>query len=314
MVYSKTIEDTWSLELKKKIKGLTKLIMLDESIYFVLINALLGVLFAQVSSNPDSFLVVIAHCLVMSFYKIYKYIKRAPDDALSGNYSTQNPIAAGLISLQTARIVFWIIGLLAISVFIFLGIWPLIFGLIALTSVYLLSTRDISTDRTVFPNQIPHRIILAGAQFLSGYLSLTSSFSKIWYWGLIFVLAINVASILTQQYRPAELKRRNLIRGQGEDSREKGVHILMMTTIVIAVFSGVVIFITIELFPVWSILLFSTLAVVFIILRFFKMNQEKKDFANQSIFQNSLEKAGAFSLVLYLLIPWVDQFFSLGIF
>jgi hypothetical protein len=208
---------------------------------------------------------------------------------------------------HTAKLVLWMTGLISIVMFAFLGTLPLVIGVISMASAWMTTIYENPPEPSNHPDHILHRIILTGAEFLAGYFAIEARFSKNWYWGLIFVIALNLVSELIKKYRSSGVHRQAKTQNLENISIGRGTHISMFTSIIAAVFSGVMIFISIELFPLWMIILFAALGIIFIFLRLLKMKQQKIGVGNHSIFQNSIEKAAALSLIFYFLTLWVDS-------
>jgi 4-hydroxybenzoate polyprenyltransferase len=241
-------------------------------------------------------------------------IEDAPDDALSPSKINRNPISAGLITPRTARISTFIVGLLAAGLFSLLGLLPFIFGMLSLILGYLYSFRGVRLKTIAFFDVFSHCLMLAGLQFLCGYYTYTSQLNQHWFWPFTFVMSISIYGELYNELRDmkgdreAQLKHTAIVLG------DRVSHILMLTTLMVGIFSGIISFVVINLIPLWVILSMAVLAVLFIFPPIMKIRRGDSSMAIQGALQKPLERAAAVALLLQYILPWLDQVFNLGLF
>lgn len=300
--------------MNKTLKGIIKLTRFDEYIYFVIITTLLGV--AAAKGAPDwRFLALLpANWLAVGFAFMINDIEDAPDDALSPNKINRNPVSAGLITPQTARIATFIVCVISAGLFSLLGTWPFIFGLFSLVLGYLYSIRGVRLKTIAFFDVFSHCLMLAGLQFLCGYFTYATQLNQHWFWPFTFVMSISIYGELYNEIRDLEGDRAAQLRHTAIILGDKANHILMLTTLVVGIFSGAVSFIVIDLIPLWVFVIMTILTALFVLPPALKLRRSDSSMAVQGALQKPLERAAAIALLLQYILPWLDQVFKWGLF
>lgn len=298
--------------LNKTLKGLAKLTRFDEYIYFVIITTLLGVAAAKASFDWRFFVLLPANWLAVGFAFMINDIEDAPDDALSNMKIHRNPVAAGLISPKTARISTFAVALLSAGLFAVLGFWPFIFGLASLILGFLYSYRGVRLKTIAVFDILSHCLMLAGFQFLTGYFSFKTTLTRNWLWPFIFVMTISIYGELYNEIRDIENDRDAQLRHTAITLGDRYAHILMLLTLIIGAFSGIVSLFMINLIPGWVLLLMVLLSAIFVLPQLIKIKQGDTHMAIQGSLQKPLERAAALALILQYLIPWLDQILNIG--
>lgn len=289
--------------MKKTLKGLIKLTRFDEYVYFVAITTLLGVSAANGRSDWRLLILLPANWLAVAFAFMINDIEDAPDDALSIKKINRNPVSSGLITPTTARLLTFSVGIISALLFVFLGLWPFIFGLISLLLGYLYSYRGVRLKTIAFFDIFAHSLMLAGLQFLCGYFTFSTKFNQNWFWPFLFVMSISVYGELYNEIRDLEDDRIAQLRHTAIYLGQKRAHLLMIMALALGVFSGVVSLTMINLIPIWVLLLMAIFAFLFIIPPLLKMKREDQSIAIQGAFQKPLERAAALALILQYIIP-----------
>jgi len=300
--------------LKKTIKGIAKLTRFDEYVYFVVITTLLGVTSAKGIGDWRLFIVLAANWLAVGFAFMINDIEDAPDDALSPRKINRNPVSAGLITPQIARIATFIVGLLSAFLFSLLGFLPFIFGLFSLILGYLYSFRGVRLKTIAFFDVFSHCLMLAGLQFLCGYFTYATRLSQYWFWPFTFVMSISIYGELYNEIRDLEGDRAAQLRHTAIILGDKVSHILMLATLAMGIFSGFISFVIIDLIPLWVFAVMAGLAAIFVIPPILKMRRGDLSMAIQGALQKPLERAASIALLLQYLLPWLDQVIGLGLF
>lgn len=300
--------------MNQTLKGIAKLTRFDEYVYFVIITTLLGVASAKGFLDWQLFILLPANWLAVGFAFMINDIEDAPDDALSPSKINRNPVSAGLITPQTARIATFIVGLVSAGLFSLLGTWPFLFGLTSLILGYLYSSRSVRLKTIAFFDVLSHCLMLAGLQFLCGYFTYTNQLNQHWLWPFIFVMSISIYGELYNEIRDLEGDRAAQLRHTAIILGDKASHILMLTSLMMGIFSGIISFIVIDLIPLWVLIIMAILAALFILPPTLKLRRSDSSMAVQGALQKPLERAAAIALLLQFILPWLDQVFRWRLF
>jgi 4-hydroxybenzoate polyprenyltransferase len=300
--------------LKKTFKGFIKLTRFNEYRYFVIVTTLLGVAAAKGSMDWRLFVLLPANWLAVGFAFMFNDIEDAPDDALSTSKINRNPVSAGLITPKTAKRTAFLVGLISAGLFALLSQWPFILGLISLILGYLYSVRGVRLKTIAFLDLFSHSLMLAGLQFLCGYFTFASQLSSTGFWPFIFVISISMVGELYNEIRDIEGDRAVYLRHTAISLGEKNTQFLMLILLIIGAFSGAVSLILIDLIPLWVLLTMSVLVGFFSLPMLLKINHKEGSMAIQGALHKPLEQAAALALVLQYVLPWLDQFWNLGLF
>ncbi len=300
--------------MKKPLNGIIKLTRFDEYIYFVIITTLLGVASAKGTLDWRFLILLPANWLAVGFAFMINDIEDAPDDALSPSKINRNPVSAGLITPHTARIATFLVGIISAVLFFLLGTWPFVFGLLSLVLGYLYSFRGVRLKTIAFFDVFSHCLMLAGLQFLCGYFTYATRLNQHWFWPFTFVMSISIYGELYNEIRDLEGDRAAQLRHTAIVLGDRFSHILMLTTLVIGIFSGAISFIVIDLIPLWVFIIMAILAAIFVLPPALKLRRSDSSMAVQGALQKPLERAAAIALLLQFILPWLDQIFKWGLF
>jgi 4-hydroxybenzoate polyprenyltransferase len=206
------------------------------------------------------------------------------------------------------------VGLVAVILFAFLNNWPLIFGLLTLILGYLYSFRGVRLKTLVFFDVFSHCLMLAGLQFLCGYFTYTTRLTQHWFWPFTFVMSISIYGELYNEIRDLEGDRTAQLRHTAIILGDRASHILMLTTLVVGIFSGAVSFIVIDLIPLWVFAIMAILAALFVLPPVLKLRRSDNSIAVQGALQKPLERAASIALLLQFILPWLDQVYNWELF
>lgn len=238
-------------------------------------------------------------------------IYSAPDDALISSKSPQNPISNGLLTPRQARLAALIVALATLILYSLLGIWTLIFGFTLIVLGFFSASQRIARKTDPAIDLFTDVLILAGLPLLISHFAFATAFNQALFWVLAFVLSICWYGKLDQ---PAADMQRNP-NGQSPPISmhfsKRTAHVLTLTMLVIAVFTGAVILFIKALVPIWVAILILVLATIFSIPRVLRKLNAKGSLTIQGIFQKSLETAAVLGLFLQFFVPWLLQFFSI---
>jgi len=293
--------------LKKNLTGVLSLTRFNEYAYFVIVTTLLGIAAADGVFGWRFLIVLIANWLAVGFAFMINDVEDAPDDALSENKTKRNPVSAGIISPQLAKITSFVAAFLAAVLYGTLGLWPFIFGLFGLVLGYIYSYRGIRLKTIAFFDLISHCLMLAGLQFVCAYFSFTSQLNEKWLFPFLFVVCISIYGELFNEIRDLEDDRKAQLRHTAIVLGERASHILMLVVLSIGSISGAISFFFIQLIPFWVIILMAWLAVLFILPPVLKMRHSHSSIEIQAPLHKPLERAAALALLLQFILPWIAQ-------
>ena len=300
--------------MNKTFKGLIKLTRFNEYVYFVTVTSLLGVAAAEGIFDGRMILLLAANWLAVGFAFMINDIEDAPDDALSSNKITRNPISAGLITPNTARKATFSVGFLSAVLFAFLGTVPFILGLISLLLGFIYSYRGIRLKTIALLDILSHCLMLAGLQYLSGYFTYQTRLHPNWIWPFLFVTSISIYGELYNEMRDIEGDRAAQLRHTAIFLGERATHLLMILMLTIGFISGIISFFVLDIIPSWVLVTTAFLAVLFMLPPLFNLRRGESSLAIQGSFQKPLERAVALGLLLQFLLPWLDNFLDLQLF
>ncbi len=300
--------------MKRKLNGLLKLTRFDEYVYFVVVTTLLGVASAGGKVDWRFLVVLLANWSSVGFAFMINDIEDAPDDALSSSKINRNPVSAGLITPQKARLWTFIVGVISAALFALLGTRPFLFGLLSLILGYLYSYRGVRLKTIAFLDVLSHCLMLAGLQYLTGYFTYTTVLVRNWLWPFLFVVCISIYGELYNEIRDLEGDQAAQLRHTAIVLGSRTSHILMFAILMLGVLSGIVSFLFIDLIPLWVFVVMAILAVLLLLPQVIKLRRGDSSIEIQNAFQKPLERAAALALLLQFLVPWLDQLLHLGLF
>jgi 4-hydroxybenzoate polyprenyltransferase len=298
--------------LKKTLIGLAKLTRFNEYVYFVLISSLLGVISAQGELTGRLFVLLLANWLGVGFAFMLNDIEDAPEDAFSEKNFDRNPISSGLISPHTARIATFVVGVTSAVLFALLGLWPFIFGIASLMLGFLYSFKSIRLKAMPYVELISHSLLLAGLPFLCGYFSFNITLNRFWFWPFIFITAVNMLIVLHGELSDLARDQKARLRQTAVQLGQRAATNLLIALVILVLSAGVFTFFVINLVPAWVILVAAILAIVLILPGYIKVRGSDPEVSVQEFFRKPLERAAALALILYFLLPWLNQIFPSG--
>ncbi len=306
--------------MRQTLKAFTKLSRFDAYAWFIIVTTILGVLAAQETISWRFIMVLVANGLSVAFAFMINDIEDAPDDAFSTANFERNPISSGLISSKHAKILASCVALTSASLYLVLGIWPFILGVVSLLLGFSFSTQMLRLKTIAFFDILSYGLVMAGLPFLSSYFSFTSRFNQVWYWPFVFVVSVKIFDRLHKEIRNIEGDRLSRLsdweprQGTAVTLGERATSNLVMALIVLVVLTGVVTFFMINIILGWVRLLMGFLVFIFLLPAF--INSQRKDAGRRLTMslKEPLEQAAALALILQFFLPWLNDVFQLGIF
>jgi len=243
-----------------------------------------------------------------------KNIVTAPEDALFIHESPKNPISTGLLTPKQARIVTLIVAVISLILYIFLGTWPLIFGLTVMLVGFISAYQETSLKSMAVVEVLSHSLMLAALPFMIGHFAFTKQFNQAFFWLLGFILAVSLYEKLDQ---PTTRKQDNTISRRSQTTahlNKRTINILMLMMLIIAILTGVVALFIDTLIPMWVAILILVMGIILSIPRVIKTLNAGGNLAKQGVFKQAMEAAAALGLFLQFLIPWISKLLSIELF
>ncbi len=288
------------------IKALLRLARFKEYTFFVIVTTLLGVASAEGHIGFRFGLVLAANWLAVAFAFMINDVEDAPDDALNPLKVKRNPVSAGDLTPRTATLTSLVVALFSAVLYILLGLWPAVLGMISLLLGYFYSWRVVRFKNMPFIDLASHCMMLAGLQFLPALLAFDPHPSLQWIFPFGFIVCISLYGELFNELRDLE---GDLAAGLNHTASKLGykpAYWMMMSLLVIGVICGGITFFVLKIIPTWVVITLVALVVVFITRPAIKARRQRSILALQQSFQKPLEAAAALALLAQFIYPWLN--------
>ncbi len=295
--------------MKKQLHALYRLLKINETVYLVITTTLLGTAAAGGIFGGHLILVLLANWLAVGFTTIMNAIEDAPDDALSGQHQ-QNPIAAGFLTPQTAKILSGTTAALSALAFSLLGPLPFFLGLMTLFLGFLYTYQGFRLKNMAVVDLLSHSLLMAGMQFLCGYFTFTQQFRPNWFWPFIFVVAISSYTKLHQEVNQHENHQAITLQNTVALLGIKNSQILMFISLIIGIFTGAVSFLFINIVPHWGFFVMTGLFLILLIPPLWRFRREKETSLLRNALHKALEQSAALALLLQYVLPWLNEWIN----
>jgi 4-hydroxybenzoate polyprenyltransferase len=292
--------------VRHTIKALLRLARYKEYTFFVTITTLLGVAAAYGQISWKFVIVWFANWLAVAFAFMINDVEDAPDDALNPLKINRNPVSAGDLSPRTASQASWGVALISALLYLLLGFWPAVLGLISLALGYLYSWRVIRFKNMPFIDLASHCMMLAGLQFLPALLAFNPHPDLNWIFPFVFIVSISLYGELFNELRDLE---GDLAAGLNHTASKLGykpTYWMMMSLLTIGLVCGVITFFVLRIIPPWVDVFLGVAALLFLIRPALKARRHKTSLAMQESFQKPLEAAAALALLAQFVYPWLN--------
>jgi 4-hydroxybenzoate polyprenyltransferase len=293
--------------VRHTIKALLRLARYKEYTFFVTITTLLGVAAAHGQIDWKFLGIWVANWLSVAFAFMINDVEDAPDDALNPLKINRNPVSAGDLTPRTASRASWGVALISATLYLILGFWPAVLGLISLALGYLYSWRVIRFKNMPFIDLASHCMMLAGLQFLPALLAFNNRPDLIWIFPFVFIVAISLYGELFNELRDLD---GDLAAGLNHTASKLGykpTYWVMMSLLSIGLVCGVITFFVLKIIPTWVVIFLAVLAFLLLIRPAMKARRHKSALAMQESFQKPLEAAAALALLAQFIYPWLNQ-------
>ena len=290
--------------MKQQLRAILELTRYREYLKFVLIISLLGVATANGIFGWRLIGVVVANWLIVAFAFMINDVEDAKDDAQNLTKAKRNPISAGRLSVSTGYTITFLVVFITVILLYFLGLRPLIVGVICLVISFLYSWRAIRLKSIPVIDLLSHGLMLAGLLLLVSFFAFEASISYRWIWPFLSVTLISFYGQLHNELRDLETDLKVGIKNTAVFLGKVKTQWLMMTFLFLGVVSGIVSLIILELIPLWVLILAAGLTLILIIKPLLQLRSNQSLAEKQESLRKPFEIATAIALTLQFLIPW----------
>ncbi len=295
--------------MNRTVAGFFKLTRFNEYVFFVIVTTLLGIAAAGGEFGWRFVHVLVANWLSVGFAFMINDVEDAPDDSLNPEKIQRNPVSAGLLTPRTARLISFIVALIALGLYATLGGKAFLYGAISLVLGVFYSAYLRLKNRAFF-DLLSHCWLLAGLQTLTGYFAFTEKVNEKLLFPLIFVLCISIYGELFNELRDFEGDKRAGLRHTAIVLGEKTTHALMLVVLAIGVVCGIISFLVLRLFSPWVIVLMAVLAGLMLMPVLMRVKKSDSSLQIQTPIHKPLERAAATAMLLSYLVPALVKLFA----
>jgi 4-hydroxybenzoate polyprenyltransferase len=296
--------------MEEHIDAVWRLTRFTEYAFFVVITTLLGAAAGHGSLCWPLVVVLLANWLAVGFAFMVNDVEDAPDDALSPDKAKRNPIASGDLSPRFARLVSFLVAFVATVLYASLGWGPFVTGTACLVLAYFYSSRRVRLKATPFADLATHALILAGLQFLSGYLTFNGGTVRQWAGPMAFVLSISLYGQLFNELRDFDGDLKAGVTHTASFLGRRTAHSLMMAWLLIGGASAAVSILITAFVPVWVIAVTVALAALFSWHRLPEAFHARSTIELHRPLQKPVEIAAAIALTAWFVSPLASSIAS----
>lgn len=289
----------------KKFLALIQLTRYKEYTFFVTVTTLLGIASAEGRIGWAFVGVWVANWLAVMFAFMINDVEDADDDALNPQKINRNPVSAGTISPRAATIASFVVAGAAWAIYFALGFWPFVLGTISLIIGYIYSWRRIRLKNMAFLDMASHCMMLAGLQFLPGYMAFDNRPDNFyWLFPFTFVTSVSLYGELFNELRDLDGDLKAGLRHTAATIGPRLTYWLMLLVIAVGAYCGFVTIFLLGLIPTWVVILLIAGVLALIAVPAYQARRQHNMIALQESFQKPLEIAAAFALSAQFAAPW----------
>ncbi len=288
---------------RRRVGGAWRLTRFPEYVWFVPVTTLLGAAVGGGSFGWRLVGVLVANWLAVAFAFMINDVEDAPDDALNPAKIGRNPVSAGDISARSARILSFLVAGVAAGLYAWLGLVPFLVGAACLALAFLYSARAVRLKAIPIVDLVSHTLMLAGLQFLTGYLAFEGGRLWLMPFPLACVLAISLYGQLFNEVRDLKGDIEAGVTHTAYFLGSRAATILMMVLFAVGVAAAVSTVIVVRLVPLWVLGLMGILAAILVLRPLLRSRRSQTAIELQQGFQKPLEIAAAAALVAWFAAP-----------
>jgi 4-hydroxybenzoate polyprenyltransferase len=235
-------------------------------------------------------------------------VEDADDDALTPHKAVRNPIAAGALSLRSGWWASALVALAAGFLFLLLGVGPALCGWLSLLIGYIYSWRKVRLKNYPVVDVLSHGMMLAGLQFLVGFLAFEPGTHWWWFFPFLMVISISLYGQLYNELRDFHGDREAGLRHSAMIFGFRTTQVLMYSLLGIGVACTIIILFAIRIFPWWVLFLNGILLALLVVPPLLRLRHRGgNSIDRQGPFQKPFEISFALSLAAWYLLPWIER-------
>ena len=286
--------------MKEKLIAFVQMTRLKESLPVLVFSGLLGVASTKAALNWNVIWVLLANLLVSCAGFIFHALQFAPLDMLNAEGRQTNPIAAGVIAARSATILSLCFGFIALVLYAMLGIKALLAALALFTVLTLLNWRKLGLQRFFYLKPGVYQWLINGFFCLMGSLVQNAAPSQT----TLTAIVLLVMGLLFISFNDESRKATS-------QTSQRVLSIAALVSLILTVLIGGILFIMLNLLPVWVIALFFVLSAILLLPQALERQREgqKPLFAPKTM-RVALFRAAAISLAVHFITPFLYQLFK----
>jgi 4-hydroxybenzoate polyprenyltransferase len=297
-----------SMPVRTRVGGVVRLTRFHEYVWFVLVTTLLGAAAGAGSLGLPLATVLAANWLAVGFAFMINDVEDADDDAMNPAKIGRNPVSAGHLPERWARVLSFLVAGVAAVLYASLGVWPFVSGVVCLALAYLYSVRSVRLKAIPVADLVSHAFMLAGLQFLTGYLTFAGGRAWEWVYPVAFVMAISLYGQMFNELRDLEGDRAAGVRHTANLLGPRWAHLLMMGWFTIGVISAIGTVFIIRLIPNWVLWTMVGLLATLLLRPLLRVQLNASAVDLHTPFQKPIEVAVALGLAAWFAAPWAVNF------
>lgn len=286
----------------ESIKPVIELTRFREYLASVMITTLLGVLTAQAGLDYKVAVVLIANWLMVGFAFMINDVEDWQDDVLTPCKAERNPVSAQRISVETAYAVSFIVGVLSLIFYAWLGLWPFIVGLSCFIISFLYSWKPVRLKAMPVIDVVSHGLMLAGLQLLAGYFTFSYEVSFKLLIPFLAVVSISFYGQLFNETRDREGDKKAGLKHTGNCMSLRKAQVLMFFFLFTGLATVAATFLYMKIIPVKTMYLIVVLSIIFMIKPLYQFSRDRSIDLLLKSFQRPFEDAAAIGLGVGMLI------------
>lgn len=297
-----------SMPVRTRVEGAVRLTRFQEYVWFVLVTTLLGAAAGAGSLGLPLITVLAANWLAVGFAFMINDVEDADDDALNPAKIERNPVSAGHLPARWARALSFLVAALAAALYASLGLWPFVTGLLSLVVAYLYSVRSVRLKAIPVADLVSHAFMLAGFQFLTGYLTFAGGQPWVWLYPVTFVMAISVYGQIFNELRDLEGDRAAGVVHTAHVLGPRLANLLMVGWLAMGVLSAIGTVFVVRLIPTWVLWTMAGLLACLALPPLLRVRLDGSPIELHTPFQRPIQIAVGLGLAAWFAAPWAVAF------
>lgn len=293
--------------MKQRLIGVLRLTRYREYLGFVGVTTFLGVIAARGPLGWPVLGVLVANWLAVGFAFMINDVEDAADDALDPAKANRNPVSAGILSRRLAYAASFIVALLAAVTYAWLGRQPFMVGALCLLLGFFYSWRPVRLKAIPVADLVSHCLMLAGLQFMAGYVTFSAARGPRFWLPFIFVMVLSIYGELYNEMRDLEGDRKAGVTHTAALLGPRATNRLMVVLLGIGVVTGLLTELVYRIIPLQVIAMVGALAFVLLLWTMLRLRGGQSAIRAQAPFHKPLEIVAAVALGAQILWPWVQS-------